>query len=152
MRLTTKSSYGVRALVNLAVRYAGGKPISIKDLSRKEGISSVYLEQIFNRLKKGGIVKSVRGPRGGYILEKNPADVSVFDVVVVLEGSAYFGRHASCKGSKDKCARSGQCVSKEVWEEVARQVKSTLERFTLDDLAARAAKTDIDAQREGKQQ
>jgi Rrf2 family protein len=143
MRLTTKTSYGIRALIDLAVVYKSGLPLSIKEISREEGISGIYLEQIFHRLRKEGFVESVRGPKGGYILSKKPSDLSVYKAVVALEGSVAPGRcsHHGKKTGKE-CARAAKCTSKEVWDEVARQIKNTLEKFSLDDMARRALELD----------
>lgn len=142
MKLTTRSSYGVRALVNLAIMYDDGFPVSIKYLSKEEAISSVYLEQIFNLLKKQGIVKSVRGPKGGYTLAKDPCQISVYEVVIALEGRVSPARCFSDKKEMTVCKRAGRCASKEVWDEVARHIKGALENFSLKDLAKRALQID----------
>jgi Rrf2 family protein len=142
MKLTTRSSYGVRALVNLAIMYDDGHPVSIKYVSRKEGISSIYLEQIFNRLKKQGIVRSIRGPKGGYSLSKDPSQISVYEVVLALEGRVSPARCFSDKKEMTVCKRAGKCASKEVWDEVARHIKDALESFSLKDLAKRTLQID----------
>jgi len=143
MKLTTRSSYGVRALIDLAVMYGEKKPVSISNIAKKEGISNIFLEQIFNQLKNQGTVKSVRGPKGGYVLAKSPSSITVYEIVKTLEGSIFSERCIDADGGEQKvCRRSGRCASKEVWDEVARQIKSTLERFTLKDLADRAVKID----------
>ncbi len=137
MRLTTRSSYGIRALINLAIAHGGERVLSIKHISRKEGISGVYLEQIFNRLKRRGLIKSIRGPKGGYVLAKDPAEVSIYEVVMALEGGVFPGRCVSRKGEKKMCEKTERCASKEVWDEVAMKIKETLGRFSLRDLARR---------------
>jgi len=142
MLLTTKSSYGIRALIDLAIMYDRQVPISIKNISREEGISRVYLEQILNRLKKQGFVKSVRGPKGGYMLAKDPSGVSVYEVVMALEGSVAPGKCISGKGKIKVCERAGRCASKDVWNEVAKQIKKTLEGFSLRSLARRTLQID----------
>ncbi len=138
MKLTTKSAYGIRALIDLAIMYDSGRPVSIKDIAREEDISCVYLEQIFHRLRGKGIVRSVRGPKGGYILSRDPAELNAYEIVSALEGVVFPERCKSGKGKKDGCERSARCVSREVWDEVARQIKTVLERFSLRDLAGRA--------------
>jgi Rrf2 family protein len=140
MRLTTKSSYGVRALINLAVMHKKDKPISISSISKEEGISTIYLEQIFNTLKNRGLVKSVRGPRGGYVLAKPPAKINVYEAIEILEGDISSVRCVSRKDKTKACAKFCNCASKEVWEELTRQIKKTLEGFSLKYLAQRAAK------------
>jgi len=126
----------VRGLIHLAIAYKkeDRRPVSAGRVSREEGISITYLEQIFNRLKAHGIVKSVRGPRGGYVLAGDPSKISVYEVVMALEGGISPGK---CIGNKKICTKAGRCASKEVWEEVAKQITGTLERFNLGDLATR---------------
>lgn len=141
MKLTTRSSYGVRALIRLAIEHDGGEPVSIGHISREEGISNIYLEQIFNCLKNRGLVKSVRGPRGGYVLARDPSRVSVYEVVMALEGSISPARCISSgKGKENVCGKASRCASKEVWDEMGRQIKETLGRFSLRGLAERAMK------------
>ncbi|MFH1845935.1 MAG: Rrf2 family transcriptional regulator [Candidatus Omnitrophota bacterium] len=138
MRVTTKASYGVRALINLAVIYRQKQPLSIKSISQKEEISGVYLEQIFNRLKNNGLVKSVRGIRGGYMLAKAPADISIYDVIIALDENISPGRCSRPKGKQKPCARSSEgCVSKQIWDEVGRKIKETLADISLKDMADR---------------
>jgi Rrf2 family iron-sulfur cluster assembly transcriptional regulator len=138
MKLTTKSAYGIRALIDLAIMYDSGSPVSIRDIAQEEGISCIYLEQIFHRLRGKGIVRSVRGPKGGYILSRDPGELKVYEIVSALEGVVFPERCKAGKGKKDGCERSARCVSKEVWDEVARQIKTVLEKHSLKDLAARA--------------
>ncbi len=141
MRLTTKTSYGIRALIDLAIMHGAGKPLTIKNISQREGISSVYLEQIFNKLKNHGIVKSVRGPKGGYILARDPEKVSVYDAIEALEGGVSSVGCVS-ERSKKKCIRLGKCASKEVWDEVTRQIQKTLGSFSIGYLAKKAVEID----------
>lgn len=141
MRLTTRSAYGIRALVQLAVVYDAKRPVPISDIARGEELPGVYLEQIFNRLKKGGLVKSTRGTRGGYMLSREPSKVSVFDAVTILEGKTSGSACIAHRGNRGVCVGTTQCVSKEVWDEVSRQVENTLRRFSLEDLAVRVAGT-----------
>ncbi|MFC1549009.1 RrF2 family transcriptional regulator [Candidatus Omnitrophota bacterium] len=138
MKLTTKSSYGIRALINLAIMHDNARPVTIKDISREEGISYVYLEQIFNRLKKQGIVNSIRGPKGGYVLSRDPSEVNVYEIISALEGVVYPGRCKAGRQDTAGCELATRCASKEVWDEVARQLRTVLEGFSLEDLASRA--------------
>ncbi|MEA3489628.1 MAG: Rrf2 family transcriptional regulator [Candidatus Omnitrophota bacterium] len=142
MRLTSKTSYGIRALVDLAIMYSRKSPVSIRKISREEGISSIYLEQIFNRLKNHGIVKSIRGPRGGYMLARSPSEISVYDAIDALEGEV---TSVGCRSGRIKgaaCKQAGRCVSKEVWDEVTGQIQKTLKSFSLKCLAKRAIEID----------
>ena len=87
MRLSTKGQYAVRAMVRLAYHEcnAEGRPVSLKDISKEEGISLSYLEQLFVKLRRGNLVKSVRGPGGGYVLVRGSKDISVGEVITVVE-------------------------------------------------------------------
>jgi Rrf2 family transcriptional regulator, iron-sulfur cluster assembly transcription factor len=85
MRFSTKSRYGVRALFDMAY-HSGTLPVQIKDISRRQAISPRYLEQIFQDLKKGGLLKSKRGPQGGYQLTMKPHEITVRDIVLAAEG------------------------------------------------------------------
>jgi len=122
--------------------YDRKRPVPIKDISREEEISGVYLEQIFNRLKNQGLVRSIRGPGGGYALVRDPSDISVYEVVMALEGSVNPVRCVSGKGEKKECGRIATCASKEVWREMARRIKETLGDFSLRDLAGRTLELD----------
>lgn len=119
----------------MAAANGGTRPVSLKDISEEEGISCEYLEQIFNKLKRAGVVKSVRGPRGGYVLAKAPAEVTALEVVDAVEG----GRTGDkCFCGKVACDRAPVCASRDMWEEVARQQKKTLGEFSLGELAERS--------------
>ena len=96
-----------------------------------------FLSRFLNCLKHKKIVKSVRGPKGGYILAKDPSQINVYDVVTSLEENILPGRCISRENSKNLCKNAGGCASKEVWDEVAEQIKKTLEKFSLKDLAKR---------------
>ena len=85
MKLSTKGRYGVKAMVDLAIHY-GGSPVSIKSISQRQNISEYYLEQLFSSLRKAKLIKSIRGAQGGYILNRQPEDITVSDIIEVLEG------------------------------------------------------------------
>ncbi|MFH1310140.1 MAG: Rrf2 family transcriptional regulator [Candidatus Omnitrophota bacterium] len=142
MKLTSKSVYGVRALINLAVMYGRKRAIPISLISREEGISSLYLEQIFNKLKNYDIIKSVRGPKGGYAFAKDPEKVSVYEVIAILEDNIFPGKCVRGKGNLRTCRKTQSCVSKEVWQELAVKIEETLKGFTFKDLANRAVNID----------
>ena len=112
MKLSTKSTYGLRAMVNIAMAKDKGA-ISIKEISEAEGISGVYLEQLLGKLRRRNLLKSVRGPAGGYILSREPSDITVGDIVKILEGSITPVDCASGReGWKTVCQRKETCVAK----------------------------------------
>lgn len=113
--------------------------ISIMDISRKEGISVAYLEQLLNRLRREGLLKSIRGPKGGYILSKKPNKITVGDVVKTLEGGiSPIYCITSQKDLKNICKRSRMCVTKGVWAKLAKAMDDCLESMTLEDLCNKA--------------
>ncbi len=138
MLLTTKVSYGIRALISMARSCERTRSVPIKYISDKEKISGVYLEQIFNRLKKKGVIKSTRGPKGGYSLAKAPQDLSLLEIVLALEGSVAPGKCVSKKTGKKICRRADLCPSKEIWDELEEQIHHTLGKYYLSDLVKRA--------------
>lgn len=137
MKLSTKSTYGLRAMVNIAMSKGMGA-VSVKDISKREGISSVYLEQLLNKLRRENLVKSVRGPAGGYVLSKNPGQITVGDIVKTLEGSI---TPVDCAGGREGwktiCQHKRRCVAKIVWAKLARAIDDCLESVTLEDLCGK---------------
>ena len=138
MKLSTKSTYGLRAMVNIALQYEKGAT-SISDIAKKEGISVAYLEQLLNKLRRKSLIKSMRGPKGGYVLAKAPEAITVGDIVRVLEGDT---APVYCVTSHDKirqsCRRSPTCVAKGVWEKLANAIDGVLDSVSLEDLARQA--------------
>ena len=135
MKLSTKSTYGLRAMVNIALEQDKKGSVSINEIAKSEGISGVYLEQLLNKLRRENLVKSIRGPSGGYILSKNPHDITVGDIVKTLEGSITPVDCASGReGWKSVCGRNKNCVAKIVWAKLAKAIDDCLESVTLADL------------------
>ena len=114
-------------------------PTSIADISRKEDISVAYLEQLLNKLRRQGLVRSIRGPKGGYLLSRRPKDITVRDVVKTLEGDI---SPVYCitdnRVLKNICDKSKSCVTKVIWKKLARAIDACLESTTLEDLRAEA--------------
>ncbi len=140
MKLSTKSTYGLRAMLNIALKADEGAT-SITDIYQNEGISVSYLEQLLNKLRRNGLIKSIRGPKGGYILTRVPKKITVADIVKALEGDIY---PVHCtggqKGSDKFCKKSKGCVPKIVWVKLAKAISDCLESVTLDDLCYEARK------------
>lgn len=138
MKLSTKSTYGLRAMVDIALGNEKGA-VSVKEISSKEGISGVYLEQLLNKLRREALIKSVRGPSGGYILSRSPGSITVKDIVLILEGSISPVNCASGRESwKMKCGRNKSCAAKIVWTKLARSISDCLDSITLEDLCIEA--------------
>ena len=137
MKLSTKSTYGLRAMVNIALEHKKGA-VSIKEISVKEGISSVYLEQLLNKLRRENLVTSVRGPSGGYVLSRAPGKITVADIVKTLEGRISPVDCASGRESwKMACGKSKGCAAKTVWTKLAKAINDCLESVTLADLCSK---------------
>lgn len=132
MRLTTKGRYAVTALLDLALHQHGG-PISLADISGRQGISLSYLEQLFSRLRRDRLVKSVRGPGGGYLLAKTPAEISVANVVDSVSETI----DATRCGGMAKCQDGETCLTHHLWSDLSRQIHHFLDDISLADLVDR---------------
>ncbi len=133
MRLSTQSRYGVRAIFDIAYHSEGLKT-QVKDISRRQGISQRYLEQIFQKLKRAGIVGSKRGPSGGYFLSKKPEDITVGEVIRITEGGINPVLCVNPEDSSQRCEKSGECVSQIVWNEAGNRLKEYFDSVTIRDL------------------
>lgn len=153
MKLTTKSRYGVRALFDISY-HAGGLPAQIKNISERQCISPRYLEQIFLKLKKAGILGSRRGPKGGYFLIKKPEEITLYDVISAAEGPIELvfcvkENDNKGKGKKKKgpsCELKDRCVATSVWKEMGEQIAETFKGTTIQDLCERAEALGIERQ------
>ncbi len=137
MRLSTKSRYGLRALFDMAYN-SGTLPAQIKDISRRQDISPRYLEQIFQNFKKAGILKSKRGPQGGYCLARKPDQITVREILEAAEGDTLL---VECAGTKKKkkgeCVLDGSCVTQEVWRAAGDRLNEFFSELTLQTLCER---------------
>jgi len=130
MKLSTKSRYGLRAILELAMKYGQG-PLQIKVIAQRQEISNKYLEQLMAILKSAGLVRSVRGAKGGYILAKEPSQICVSDVFIALEGPLVT---VECLEHPEFCARCADCVTRHVWAEIQNSIQGVMESITLQDL------------------
>lgn len=132
MKLSTKGRYGLRAMIDMA-RYSEKEPVSISSIAVRQEISEGYLEQLVSLLKKAGLVKSIRGAGGGYILARNMAEISVGDILRALEGSLEPVRCAAFY-SEEGCMASDGCVTKYVWQKINESINRTVDEMKLDEL------------------
>ena len=130
MKLSTKGRYGLKAMFELSISQQSG-PIPLKYIAKRQNISEQYLEQIFSALKKSGLVKSVRGAQGGYLLAKDPSDITVGNILTVLEGPVSL---SECLIHEDICKNSGICVTKVVWEKIKKGIEEVTNSITLKDM------------------
>jgi len=132
VKLSTKGRYGVKAMVDLAIRY-GGDPSSIKSISERQHISEYYLEQLFSPLRKADLIKSLRGAQGGYILSRNPKEITVAEIMGVLEGPIEI---SDCiDGEKENsCSNIECCATRILWSRIKESIDSVMNSTTLQDM------------------
>lgn len=130
MRLSTRSRYGTRLMLELAQHYEEG-PVQLGEVAKRQHVSVKYLEQIIIPLKKACYVRSVRGAKGGHLLAKPPAEISVGEIVSLLEGDPEL---TECTRNPDSCERWESCLTRFVWREAAEAMYRKLDSITLGDL------------------
>ncbi len=133
MRLSTKGRYGVRALVDVALNSDGG-PVLLKDIAKRQEISAQYLEHLVAPLIRAGILRSIRGAKGGIALARPPEEIRLSRVIEILEGSV---APVECVDNAAICTRSDECVMRDVWSEIKAAVMGVLDSLTLKDLMDR---------------
>jgi len=131
MKLSTRSRYGTRMLLDIA-DHGGNGPVSVSDISGRLGVSVKYLEQLIRPLKKAQYVKSSRGPKGGHQLAKSPEEISVGEIVRLLEGGINL---TECIVDNELCTRSMDCPTRRVWAEATRAMTGILDSITLAELS-----------------
>ena len=134
MRMSTKAQYAVRAMVNLNL-HSDGAPVSLRDISLRESISLTYLEQLFVKLRRGQIVKSVRGPGGGYLLARPACEIQVDEIIDSVEESLV---PVACMDQKHGCICHEQCVTHNVWQGLGERIRDFLASITLEELTREA--------------
>ena len=117
----------------LASHYGEG-PIELKEIAKRESISLKYLEQVINPLRAGGLVKAVRGSKGGYSLAKAPCEICLYDVVETLEGPLNL---LECLGDPKACQKASSCVTRDIWKEVSDAISKIFYSVTLEDMVNR---------------
>tara|TARA_B100000575_G_scaffold281771_1_gene272734 strand:- start:640 stop:1065 length:426 start_codon:yes stop_codon:yes gene_type:complete len=132
MKLTSKGRYAVMALVDLG-RFDSINPVSLRDISLRQSISLDYLEQIFSKLKKNNIVKSIRGSNGGYVLNRNPVDIKLTNIFNAVDEKV---KTVQCKkDSKKGCnGKATKCITHDLWDELEIHINTFFENKNLDDL------------------
>lgn len=143
MRLTTKGRYAVTAMLDLALHYKDG-PITLADISQRQGISLSYLEQLFSRLRKQELVDSTRGPGGGYRLSRDSHEIAVADVITAVDEKVETTR---C-GGLSNCQDDEQCLTHNLWTELSTQIHDFLMGISLGNLVERQDVKDVYARQE----
>ncbi|MBT3276025.1 MAG: Rrf2 family transcriptional regulator [Spirochaetales bacterium] len=133
MRITTRGRYGLRAVLKLTVTDKG-KPISIRELSEMESISPEFLEQIFFRLRKAGVIKSTRGPGGGFQMERDPKEVTIKDIFDAVGEEISLTPCTSDTDPRSPCGRGEECITHDLWVKTSEYITSYFQSITLQNI------------------
>ena len=134
MQISTKGKYSVRAVLDIA-QNSNGSPVTLGAISKREGISLLFLEQLFQQLRKGNVVRSIRGPHGGYVLARDPAEITIGEIVRLIEPPLYTSSCFSNDGAVDNCRIGDTCIGGAIWKQLAEHVDNFLDSITLAELA-----------------
>ena len=143
MRLTTKGRYAVTAILDVALHESFG-PVNLMDISKRQGISLAYLEQLFLRLRKEDLITSSRGPGGGYRLRQSRSDISVADVIRAVDEQVDATR---CGGHKN-CQADERCLTHDLWEDLSLHITNFLSDISLSDLVQRGTVKQVSARQD----
>ncbi|MBA4418493.1 MAG: Rrf2 family transcriptional regulator [Syntrophus sp. (in: bacteria)] len=131
MKISTKGRYGLRALMDLSIHGKSGVPVFLSDIAKRQEISDKYLEQIAAQLQRAGLVRTVRGRKGGYILNKPEREIKLSDIIEILEGPICL---VDCVKEPETCAKSRSCSTRDIWSELSDKIEEILSGYTLEDL------------------
>ena len=143
MRLTTKGRYAVTAMLDLAI-HAMDRPVPLADISQRQGISLSYLEQLFARLRRQGLVKSARGPGGGYRLNRVPDDITIVEVLNAIDEKI----DATRCGGEGNCQEGHACLTHDLWCDLSKQISDFLSGISLGELVERKSVKEITARQD----
>ncbi|QGT98701.1 Iron-sulfur cluster regulator IscR [Candidatus Syntrophocurvum alkaliphilum] len=137
MKFSTRSRYGLRFMVDLAVNYDYFKPVPLNEIAERQELSEGYLEQLVTIMRKEGLIRSIRGAKGGYMLAKSPEEITAGDVIRCLEGPL---KTTDCvmEDCPEPCGRAEICVTRTLWENIRKATASILDNTTLKDLYLQA--------------
>lgn len=130
MKLSTRTRYGIRAMLELAL-HDGNAPVDLNEISKNQDISKKYLHALMMQLKNGGFITSVRGNTGGYLLARRPGDITLYDIFATLEGAPEL---VECVTNEKACNRAERCVTRKLWDRIGSTIRRELESTTLEDL------------------
>jgi len=131
MKMSTRGRYGLRVMLELALREGEG-PVPVEEIAVRQGISAHYIHLLVPVLRRAGLVRTVRGPKGGCLLSRHPSQISLLEVVEAVEGKTV---PVECVADEGFCGQAGGCAAREVWSEVASAVEGVLGGGTLEDLS-----------------
>jgi len=139
MKISTKGRYGVRILLDLA-RHENGNPRLIRDIAESQQISEKYISRLIIDLRRAGMVRSIRGAKGGFRLAKSPREVTLLDIVEVMEGPLSI---VDCVRAPEKCPRCHRCVTREIWDNLNADIRTSMRKVTLQDIIESDRKQNI---------
>lgn len=131
MKISTKGRYGLRAMVDLAMNSSREEPIPLKSIADRQNLSERYLEQIFSGLKKNGIVNSIKGPQGGYMVSKDIQEILVGDILRALEGNLHIVSSEDMRDDKIE-----ECIKNNIWNKLNESIDRVVDSITLEDLVS----------------
>ncbi|MFH1639068.1 MAG: Rrf2 family transcriptional regulator [Chloroflexota bacterium] len=134
MKLSTRSRYATRALLDLAIYY-GKEPIALKDIAQRQEISEQYLQQLIGPLKVIGMIKSIRGANGGFMLVKPPSQIRISHIIKAVEGSIAF---VDCVDDSHACPRANKCPTRGIWVKATKAAGDVFDSISLQDLIDQA--------------
>ncbi len=143
MKLSTKVRYGVRAMLDLAL-YQSGQPVLVKSIAEREDLSKKYLESLLAALKSAGLLRSVRGAKGGYLLARPAEEITMEMIAAALDGPLML---VDCVDNPGVCGRARDCVARDLWREMTASMRATLRGTTLAALARKSAKREAKARK-----
>ena len=142
MKLSTRTRYGMRAVIELA-QHEEKRPLQLKVIAERQGISVKYLEQLMSLLRSAGFVRSIRGSKGGYVLARPAEQINVHEIFRCLEGAV---ATSECTEDVDSCERSADCAAREIWMRVEEAIKGVLGSLSLADVVEKAKSREVEYQ------
>ncbi|MBW1972212.1 MAG: hypothetical protein DRG20_04815 [Deltaproteobacteria bacterium] len=130
MQISTRTRYGLRALLDISL-HSSNRPVLLKEIVERQSVSKAYLEQLILSLQSAGLIRSIRGKKGGFLLAKPPTEIKMSEVIKTLERSFSF---VECVDHQNICPRNDHCVAQMLWRRVTNLIRKELENITLDDL------------------
>lgn len=147
MKLTTKGRYAVTAMLDISL-HGKEKPVSLAEISERQDISLSYLEQLFSKLRRQGLVTSMRGPGGGYRLSREPADIAMSQIIMAVDENVDLSK---CAG-KGNCTKEGHCLTHDLWMDLSTRIQSFLDDISLEGMMSRAEVIEVAARQRKKKE
>jgi Rrf2 family iron-sulfur cluster assembly transcriptional regulator len=145
MKLTTKGRYAVTAMLDISL-HCKNKPVSLAEISQRQDISLSYLEQLFSKLRKQGLVNSMRGPGGGYRLSREPSEIAMSEIIMAVDENVDLSK---C-GGVGNCKQNERCLTHDLWMDLSHRIQSFLDDITLEEMMSRADVIEV-AERQKKE-